>query len=641
MSNASIVLTQTDQHQEAIECLNEARQYQAELVEAYPEIISYRNATARTFSQLGYAYKVTGKDSLAIENYLQSIEYQRQLVKQEPAISEHRMGLAISLNTLGNLYDQKGDRGKGFELLSEGVTTLNDLVEHNPDVDRYRLHLGKTSNNLGNVFLNQGKLEEARQYYTTAEKAFEILTGKGAMQRQSLQELSKSLNNLAVIELRSRNFDEALALLKKCRNHRVELTEKFPEIQEYRSDLSKVLYNLMAVNFSLGQMDEALRWGRESLDIAAATASAFPQVETYQFTLANTFSSLAGLASETRKDQLAIEYFNRANEEFKVLTEKFSQRPRHYGIWGTCLNNLALLHWYRGELTEAQSASISGTAKVDIALKQAPDELRLLNQNLTNQLTLARIEIDLEPDSALKTLDDVIEAAGNLLEKHPKSNDLIVTFSDALAIRSRLSMKQGELDPAIADLEKAAKLASNKRLNLEVRIEILKLRKNLRESLTEFEGDRKLPDSEKEQFALAQELACDRNRNYELAIQCFQKLIEGDFKNVAGADVDLAWVESAECALKLGVQAPSGSALQLRWFKKARTILGLRLELFKDDSKDSSAEAGIWLRTRQLAEGRKAPENESLSQEERDAWKAFWAEVRSHSRLAENQTESL
>ena len=585
--NSSGLHSQAGRHEEAIRLLSLSEEKTSDLSIRYPKIVKYQALLSDIYTNSGLTYRLLGDDQKSIQNYDRSINASRQLVQLEPNEVDHQYSLGLALNNVGNLHERRGNRKTGLKLLKEGFEVLQHLVDEFPDVDKNRLHLGKTCNNLGNLFIRKGQFDDAGKWYEKASDMFSHLIKKNALERQSKQELSKCKNNMAVIAVQTGRYTSALKSYEECRELRMDLINKFPEVREYRADLSNVLQNMVAVSLALGKKNEALELGEQSLEIAIDTAKAFPQILSYQYRLATLLGNLGDVATQLRKDELAIQYYEKSNAEFLVLTNKFSVRPAQLTSWAVGLENLAKLRLRRSEFREAKSAVIQSMAKLDRALELAPDEFNALVGKASAFFMLAKIQNGLEPDEAIGHFDHAIELAEQLLKKQPELKEVTRLAVDSLSLRSKLLAKNGELDLAIADIERAKELIDDPDLNLDRHKEMLELRKVFRAELSKYESGELKPKNAMETLALARELTCDRHKNYATALKLYQELFEGDFKQAEAFNSELAWIEGAECALALALQDGVKQERKVELFTTTREILSQRVAMFHEAPAES------------------------------------------------------
>ena len=241
---------------------------------------------------------------------------------------------------------------------------------------------------------------------------------------------------------------------------------------------------------------------------------------------------------------------------------------------------------------------------------------------------LAKIQNGLEPDEVIGHFDHAIELAEQLLKKQPELKELDRLAGDSLSLRSELLAKNGELDLAIADIERAKELIDDPDLNLDRHKEMLELRKVFRAELSKYESGELKPKNAMETLALARELTCDRHKNYATALKLYQELFEGDFKQAEAFNSELAWIEGAKCALALALQDGVKKERKVELFTTTREILSQRVAMFHEAPAESRREAGWFLRGHSFVACRDLKKLEFLPEEEQLAWAELWQQVK-------------
>ncbi|TWU30853.1 serine/threonine protein kinase [Novipirellula artificiosorum] len=139
---------EAEQLSAAVNSLERAAEIGKQLLQRWPDQMTYRRDFVISLNQLGLALSKSGKLNLATARFEEAVEQGRTLAEQFPEDAEIQSMLGGVLNNFGFLHQQLGDDRTAMEAYEEAVRVQTHAVQLAPEVARYRAYLLKHQDNL-------------------------------------------------------------------------------------------------------------------------------------------------------------------------------------------------------------------------------------------------------------------------------------------------------------------------------------------------------------------------------------------------------------------------------------------------------------------------------------------------------------
>ena len=300
---------------------------------------------AWALSDLGYAYKHTGKYQEALQHFEAALEielprgdkriiaaahndigtiherlgsFDKALQGYQAALAiwratGDRSGIAIGLNNIGNVHQQRGAYAKSLEQYEEALVLHRAL--------RNRVGIAQTMQGMGLVHQRSGRYSEALRRYAAA---LAILRELG--HRPSVAIV---LNNLGGLQSMVGNDAEAL--------EHFEASLAISRALKDKPGIAAALRNIGLMHRRLGDRDTALKHFEASLTIELALGN--------KATIAGALMTIGEIHLSRDESDEAIAIFRRSLELREAMGDKSGT--------ASVLQSIATAHEHRGEMAEA------------------------------------------------------------------------------------------------------------------------------------------------------------------------------------------------------------------------------------------------------------------------------------------------
>ncbi|HVS37157.1 MAG TPA: serine/threonine-protein kinase [Gemmataceae bacterium] len=254
---------------EAMDCLNQARQIQEELLARDDHRIAFTNDLATTCSNLGALHmRLPGGFAQAESNYMRSCDLYGKLAKALPNEAVRQANYAAGLNSLGILYRDHGDYDKSLGYLLDAEKVRKKVADENPSVGRYQIDLALSVSNVGVTYARKGDRQRALHAH---EQARDILA-KLAQQDPNSASIRKILAgewyNIGANYGETGVWAEEAKALGEAYPLQQGLIAEDPSNYDLRCDFGRTSLNLGLALFKVNRLDkarDALRMGVTSL----------------------------------------------------------------------------------------------------------------------------------------------------------------------------------------------------------------------------------------------------------------------------------------------------------------------------------------------------------------------------------------
>jgi tetratricopeptide (TPR) repeat protein len=307
----------------------EAHRLLAELAAEKPDDITYQEALAIAFQEVGDVLRAQGRLGEALQFSREGIAIAERLTKADPGNEGWQRYLAISHERLSDLLIIQGDDTQAFKHRDDAVAIRAKLAEGLSFDEAKKLLMDPSTEQLAfshelaaELHVLKGELTEAlqtlRDLLAIREKLAKVDPGNAARKR----DLSLAYNKITEVLMAQGNLTEAL----KSSRDRLALVEGLAKADandlSYQHDLS-VLYNRVGeVLTAQGNLTEALKSHHDSLAIIERLAKTDPNNAVWQRDLTLTNERLGLIYVMRKETDEAKAAFERALAIYDKLTSR-------------------------------------------------------------------------------------------------------------------------------------------------------------------------------------------------------------------------------------------------------------------------------------------------------------------------------
>ncbi|MBG1259553.1 CHAT domain-containing protein [Nostoc commune] len=292
-----IKLTQQQEHQQAIQILQQALTIARELKDQKLEAIALLG--------LGRNYNALGEKQKALNFYNQALPLFR-------AVGD-RTGEAPTLNNIGGVYSDLGEKQKALYYLNQALPLMRAVGDHTGEAT--------TLNNIGKVYSDLGEKQKALDFYNQA-LPLRRAVGNRAGVATTLNNISFVYDDLGEKQKALEFYNQALPLWRAVGDRTGEAT---------------TLNNIGKVYSDLGEKQKALDFYNQALPLRRAVGD--------RAGVAATLNNIGKVYSDLGEKQKALDFYNQA----LPLRRAVGNRA---GV-ATTLNNIGKVYSDLGEKQKA------------------------------------------------------------------------------------------------------------------------------------------------------------------------------------------------------------------------------------------------------------------------------------------------
>lgn len=477
----------------------------ADLQAKFTDEIEFSICFASASHHLGILLAETGRREEAEQQFRRAADVRQTLAARHPDIPGLRYQKAQVQNNLADMMTEQGRYTKAHEVRQEAIAEITNLVEDFPRRIAYQVELAQLKTESGRQQLELEHFGDSLDSLSTARQILESLVhsqatpriqadlatvhsliGTTTFQRGRRRGAKKHFE--AAYELWSRLVDErpgnpdfqfGQATAQYQRARYLPLGQQTNEFQKAiaktkvllandpsRVEFFELLVNLLGGYSALlreqGFPDQADQQTLSAIDVANTFADRCPEETPFLW-----FGSLAALNGDFAK---AIRFHQAAAENFRVLMERYPDRPRHRVDLATGLKRLAIAQVSVGN---HQAALESYTASVEIVSALAaefPNVAAYHSKVERRYKQLAQLHLGLKDwELAAKAMEQQIQSLTILRTSFP---DFPISSNKIVAAHVRLANVHLEsarsFDAVSQQLNAAIDLCGEKQISLRV-----------------------------------------------------------------------------------------------------------------------------------------------------------------------------
>ena len=226
----------------AYEVYQKYNQIEENLVQQFPEKLSYKNNLSISYQRLGSIYYIKGILRKALNFFKKFHELNKSLNFNYPKNINYKNNLAFSHERLSSIYDKMGDSNKSLSELEKGFKLSEELYLTNPKDINYKNNLsifyeqlGEIHNKLGNIKKGLKLLEEAfqlkKELHLSHPQNVSFKNGLAVSYWQLGSFYRDNENNLTKAKSYFEKSHKLLKELSEAHPYHVEFQENFKEIK--------------------------------------------------------------------------------------------------------------------------------------------------------------------------------------------------------------------------------------------------------------------------------------------------------------------------------------------------------------------------------------------------------------------------
>ncbi|OJW25861.1 MAG: hypothetical protein BGO49_22460 [Planctomycetales bacterium 71-10] len=170
-ANTGNVLTETGHHAEAERAYLRSLEARQALAEAHPTVVRYRLQLGQTYSSLGDARRLLGRDAEALAALGEARSTFEGLIARDPDDVDARGRLARTLNTIGCIRDDREEHREAVPEFRRAVDEYRRAIAGAAEVVDLRFGLALSLANLAEQHADLGELGPTRSAWDEAARA--------------------------------------------------------------------------------------------------------------------------------------------------------------------------------------------------------------------------------------------------------------------------------------------------------------------------------------------------------------------------------------------------------------------------------------------------------------------------------------
>jgi serine/threonine protein kinase/tetratricopeptide (TPR) repeat protein len=462
-----------------------------------PELIELE---ASCYLGLGLAHSAVSDTSKSISSYLAAVERLGTLeAAGDAAVSYSRLWplLARAHINVAEMYRLQSRPNDGHQALVAAMACLDRVGAADRSTYRYLDERVRATSALARVCLDRRELAQAEALLTEGLRTSDSLVKANPTVPTFRRELARLWNTMATLHLMRDDLEPAQHALEQARPLLAELTTQNPHVIDYQRGLATALTQLAHLQRLRGQDEAALATDRQNLAVLEPIVERNP---TDARTLVNLVVTEYHVGRDLclRDDLLeALPVACRGFEHAQFLVARDPRQPRHLSLLGAMWNLQGMLHYRRGELTEAREAFEEAIRHQELALQATPEAARVLREDASRHLTEHRVNLAIL--HATQRNNEALQAEhARILELVP-SRDAAATHVELATHYTHLIVgaasdagKREWADRAIHHLRSALELGyqSSTRLEVDARFAILADVPEFKQLIADYPPDR-------------------------------------------------------------------------------------------------------------------------------------------------------
>ncbi len=393
--------------------------------------------------------------------HLQSVAGFNELAKEFPKDLSNVEHAGHSYRYLGWISRDTGRTDEAIAYFEKGIAAFQKLAEADiPQKDGYyREFQADTLKELALVLAAGGHVQEAENAYRRAISVREPLT-KAPPERRLAQ--ANNYNDLATVLMSAKRRPDAEEASRQAINLKQALVSEFPERPEYRFHLIHSYLGLGYILGESGRVSDAVQATSDADRLLKGLASDASALTVLRDQLGHTLWQLSEAWTRLNRSKDALQANQRALESFQRLAADHPENPYYRQEQGVSHRKLADSMDHDGRSADAELQLRAALVCYQKLVAESPDsafyrqEAAIVDCGLANLLLRTG-----QTDEAEKTIRRGIETYELLVRDAPQNADYRRSAAAAVRVLAELFAQQKKLPEALAEAQKAVRLAPN------------------------------------------------------------------------------------------------------------------------------------------------------------------------------------
>ncbi len=263
--------------EESLAIHEKARTIQQDLINRFPDKLSYQRSLAENINAIGYAYYRQFDYDTALRTFHEVVDSCQTIMKQQnhaPKPVWLLNLLALAQYNIGSIHKEMGDVEKALPALERALGYRVALAEQHPSVTEFQEKLGTSYREIAEL---QHKAHQDGKALQSIQKSVDVnenLVRSQPDQADFHSETGLSWNYLGVIRDDARRNVEAIACFERAIKEQEIAIDKTRDADLYKDYLCNHLDNLGEQYIDLGRLAEGCRTTSSALRISRELSEA-------------------------------------------------------------------------------------------------------------------------------------------------------------------------------------------------------------------------------------------------------------------------------------------------------------------------------------------------------------------------------
>jgi tetratricopeptide (TPR) repeat protein len=332
--------------------------------------LRYRKASM--LIQFARNYAILGDTGKQLARAIEAHRLLAELATEKPGNITYQEALALAFQEVGDVLRAQGRLGEALQSFREGIAITERLTKADPTNEGWQRHLAISHERVSELLTTQGDhtqaikhLDDVVEIRTKLLKGLSFDKAKKLIMDDSTDQLATSHQLAAELHLLKGELTEALQPLRDLLAIREKLAKVDPGNAARKRDLSAAYNRISEVLMALGNLTEALKFSRDRLAIVEGLAKADANDLSYQHDL----SVLHNRVGEVLTAQGNLTEALKAHHESLAIIERLAKTDPNNAVWQRDLavfyDRVGGVLVAQGNLTEALKSFRDGLAIIE------------------------------------------------------------------------------------------------------------------------------------------------------------------------------------------------------------------------------------------------------------------------------------
>ncbi len=466
--------------------LRRALEYYQVFVERQPNTPQSWRDSADALLKIALIRDEIGTKEDSLDHFHRAAEALEKLVRQLPDDEGLRSSLAEAYHSIGDVHIRMGDTSSAEKELLKAIQKRTELAQDFPSSWVHTLEIAKAHLALADAQRKTNQLDASRAHVRDAASAFQMLPAEAKtepgprdvaaevyarigeqgkaieLRKQLLTDAPRSMRQryaladtyyAQAMRDRERSPEGAIQALEETQKLMEPLAASNPDVKEYQQLLGETYDQLAFILARKGRLDRAAELYKQALMIFEELAISDPSAVRNRDFVATIYNGLALVDRDRQRYESSLEWFQKALRIQEELVDEFPNLIQLHQDRAGTYHNIGRLHERAQQFDEAATAYETA---MELLLPWAESNAKAAMNQINSMRSLVDVNTqrgDLQAVSEILTRWETL--CREWLSRKPGDAEFRTQLSTALAVRTRLHLRQKMYEAAIQSGEEA------------------------------------------------------------------------------------------------------------------------------------------------------------------------------------------